>query len=89
MLRLVTFFYHILEAILDDLHTLTFDQVLSLNKPITKDEIYKTLFSILEGKSPGLDGLNVEFYKFFWDNLGDHLFAAINHFSLHNVMPKA
>lgn len=32
----------------------------------------------------------MEFYKFFWDDLGNQLFFAINHFfSVKAVMPKA
>lgn len=33
--------------------------------------------------------MNVEFYKFFWDDLGEQLFSVINHFFLNAVMPKA
>ena len=34
--------------------------------PITLDELTENLFSMNGGKSPGNDGLTVEFYKHFW-----------------------
>jgi hypothetical protein len=32
-----------------------------------------------EGRSPGNDGLSVEFYKFFWTDIKDFLFASVCH----------
>lgn len=51
-----------------------------LIRPITKREVYKTLTSMPRGKSPGPDGLNVDFYVFYWNILGDPLFKAISFF---------
>lgn len=31
-----------------------------------------------DGKSPGMDGFIVEFYKFFWKDLGHYLVRSIN-----------
>lgn len=40
--------------------------------------------------SLGPNGLNVEFYKFFREDLGDHLFfLLLNISSINAVMPKA
>lgn len=36
-----------------------------------------------------MDGMNVEIYKFFWEDLSDHLMNAINYFFEHAVMRKA
>lgn len=47
---------------------------------VTKEEGFKTLMSLLAGKSLGPDGCNVEFYKFFWDDLGYQLFRAMKYF---------
>ena len=38
-------------------------------KNITLEEITENLFKMNGGKSPGNDGLSVEFYKFFWEDL--------------------
>ena len=55
----------------------------SLDKPISKQEIYDTLISIEHNKSPGLDGLPVEFYIVFWKDISDMLLDSFN-FSLQN-----
>ena len=44
---------------------------------ITKDECRKSLFSMKLNKSPGSDGLSVEFYQTFWDQLGDLFMNAL------------
>ena len=31
------------------------------------------------GKSPGNDGLSIEFYKYFWDDIKDLLFESFNY----------
>ncbi|PIK62474.1 pol-like protein [Apostichopus japonicus] len=41
---------------------------------ISATELQKSLFDMESSKSPGLDGLTVEFYKEFWDVLGEVLF---------------
>ncbi|XP_039119691.1 uncharacterized protein LOC120255989 [Dioscorea cayenensis subsp. rotundata] len=79
----------VLEAIPPDLPTLTYDQQTFLSKTVTKDEIYATLLSLPVGKSPGPDGMNVEFYKFFWNDLEKHLVPAILYFFEKVVMPGA
>jgi hypothetical protein len=36
---------------------------------ISEKECVKTIKSMQNGKSPGIDGLPVEFYKIFWKNI--------------------
>lgn len=74
------FFLH---AIPDDLPTLTDLDRESLTRPVTKYEVYKTLKSMSCGKSPGPDGLNVEFYIFYWNLIGDQFYNAISYFFFH------
>lgn len=45
--------------------------------------------SLPEWKSPGSDGMNVKFFKFFLEDLSDHIMKAINHIFYNAVMPKA
>lgn len=41
------------------------------DKEISKIEIYKALMSMSKNKSPGTDGLSVEFYLHFCEYFGD------------------
>ena len=47
------------------------------NMPITLDELTENLFSMNGGKSPGNDGLTVEFYKHFWEDIKNVYFESI------------
>ena len=49
-----------------------------LDGPLTYEECKKSLESFQNGKSPGVDGLTVEFYKHFFDLIGIHLLASLN-----------
>lgn len=40
------------------------------------------VLDLLSSKSPGRDGFNVEFFRSFWDDIGDHLFLQLNIFLL-------
>ena len=44
---------------------------------ISEHEIYTAIKSTESGKSPGLDGLPIEFYKVFWVEVKDFFMAAI------------
>ena len=44
----------------------------------TKDELFTTLKGLQTGKSPGSDGLPIEFYLAFWDLLCDPLLSVLN-----------
>ena len=45
---------------------------------LTADEVLEALKGMARGKSPGSDGLPVEFYLTFWDLLGDDLVEVLN-----------
>ena len=44
----------------------------------TKDELFAALKGLQTGKSPGSDGLPIEFYSAFWDLLCDPLLSVVN-----------
>ena len=46
--------------------------------PISKLEFELALSKIKGNKSPGLDGLSIEFYKCFWPDIGDLVVASFN-----------
>ena len=51
----------------------------NLDKPITEEEEVKNAINRLPtGKSPGLDGFPVEFYKKYWEKIKDLFMAYLN-----------
>ena len=48
------------------------------DEQVSLDECSKTLLQMKNGKSPGSDGLNVEFYKMFWSSIRDLVYDSIN-----------
>ena len=55
---------------------------------ITKDSVFKALKSFEPRKSPGMDGLNKEFYMAFWDLLGDDLTEILNNIIFSNKLSE-
>lgn len=45
---------------------------------LTEKECFSSLKQMVNGKTPGTDGLPVEFYKTFWHDISDALIAALN-----------
>ena len=46
---------------------------------LTKAECLQALKSMKSGKTPGSDGLPVEFYNVFWNEISDCLLNTINY----------
>ena len=46
---------------------ITNDDKLKLDSSITIKELKDAVFQMLKGKSPGLDGIPVEFYQDYWE----------------------
>ena len=61
-----------------DIPKLSTDSQACLEKPITKKELYRTLISMKRNKSPGIDGLPVEFYIVFWQDTSNLLMNSLN-----------
>ena len=47
-------------------------------KPIVESEAKLVIKNMKNGKTPGSDGYLVEFYKFFWNDIGDFLLRSFN-----------
>ena len=54
---------------------------------LTKKECLEVLKSMVSDKSPGTDGLPVEFYKVFWNNISGPLIEALNHAYKNGELP--
>lgn len=76
-------------AMSDDLVVLNEGDKELLIKPFSKREVYQTLKSMPCNKSPGLDGMNIEFYLFYWKLVGDHFFNGIHHFYDTALIPRS
>ncbi|XP_039129019.1 uncharacterized protein LOC120265197 [Dioscorea cayenensis subsp. rotundata] len=79
----------LVQALPDDLPTISQNDGESLIAEVSKKEVFYALKSLPSGKSPGPDGLNSEFYCFFWNDLGDSLFEAISYFFNNSVIPNS
>ena len=57
---------------------LTNEQTLSCEGIISEDEVFKSLKSMENNKSPGNDGLSKEFYECFWNEIKNPFLASIH-----------
>jgi len=71
---------HLTDEVLKNLHIkkLTSEQAETLEGPITYKELSSIVKEMKNNKSPGLDGYTVEFFKFFWLDLGQIILRALN-----------
>ena len=53
------------------------EQRVEIDRPITKEEMGLALKQMSNGKCPGIDGLSVDFYKFFYKQISDILYEAL------------
>ncbi|KAJ0986468.1 hypothetical protein J5N97_004824 [Dioscorea zingiberensis] len=72
----------------DELPRLSDAQAESLIMPVTKFEIFQTLKSMSRGKAPGPNGLNTEFFRAFWNRIGNGISEAIGYFFMHGRLPR-
>ena len=69
------------------LPTLDSGQAQTIGQPITQQELLLSIKEAKKGKSPGLDGLSVEFYTTFFPEIKTLLLAALN-FLYNNGIPN-
>ena len=66
------------ESLPNDIPKLSQAQKDNIEGMITLEELKETLKNMKNDKSPGSDGFSVEFYKFFFQNIGVFLLRSIN-----------
>ena len=49
---------------------------------MTKEECSIIVSELKSNKSPGLDGISQEFYKFFWDDLSEYFMSVVTKFMI-------
>lgn len=73
-------FEDLVKALPPDHNSLSNEGKVLLTKPVSYLEILNTIKSMAKGKSPRPDGLNMEFYLFYWDIIKKPLLNAISYF---------
>ena len=63
----------------NDIPKLNQEQKHSLEGPITIQEMLISLKNMKNNKSPGSDGFTIEFYKFFWSDIGYFIVRSLNY----------
>ena len=61
----------------DDLPKVEDKSATKLEEPLTLDELHSALMRMENGRSSGIDGLPVEFYKAYWWLIGQDLFEVL------------
>ena len=69
--------------------TLAEIQTEKCEEKLTIGECFNTLKSFQKNKTPGSDGLTVEFYLAFWTILGKHLVACLNYAHDHGELSNS
>lgn len=62
-----------------DIPKLSFDEQSSIEGALTLSELLNSLKRMANNTSPGNDGFTVEFFKFFWIDIGTFLLRSINY----------
>lgn len=47
-------------------------------EPLSKEDLHVSFQSLKNGKAPGIDGLPIDFYKAYWEFLGEDLLEVLN-----------
>ena len=68
-----------------DTRVMDIDKAL-LEEDLTLDEIFKAMKSMPNWKSPGCNGLTVESFKCFWENMKKLLFKAYKYAFEHDIL---
>lgn len=72
-----------------DLPTLSHSDSNKCEEIITEEEIEDSIKSAQLNRAPGLDGLPIEFYKFFWEKLKTVFTKLIQNFQQTGLLPKS
>jgi hypothetical protein len=68
-----------LDDVLTDIPKLTESQKVLTKGLVTYEQCLKALKTLANGKTPGMDGITTDFYKFFWLDISDIVLDSINH----------
>ena len=61
----------------------------NLNKPVTEEEVNEAVKEMRNGKAPGPDGFNVDFFKACWSIVKQDIINAVEDSRMNRTIPKA
>ncbi|GKD29616.1 RNA-directed DNA polymerase, eukaryota [Tanacetum coccineum] len=64
------------------------EQVVDMDRSVSRDEIHMAVWNCGENKSPGPDGYTFEFFRKYWRFVGPDFCAAVEHFFENGSFPK-
>ncbi len=73
--------------LLKNLPVLTSDHKQSLETDISFEEVTAAVMGFSSGRVPGLDGLPADFYKFFWNIIGNDYFEVLQKSISEEILP--
>lgn len=73
--------------LLEDLPQLEQENKKSLEDIITYGELTEAVQQLSMGRSPGIDGLTAEFYKYFWGIIGEDFYEVVLECFKNKVLP--
>ena len=76
------------DIFLNDLPQITENHFRLTEKPLLIEELDRALKAMKPGKTPGTDGLSVEFYQFFWNDIKEIVFDSIKNAYENNKMSE-
>uniref|UniRef100_A0A3B1KAN1 Reverse transcriptase domain-containing protein n=1 Tax=Astyanax mexicanus TaxID=7994 RepID=A0A3B1KAN1_ASTMX len=76
-----------INVLMTDMPKLAEGDMNSLELPLTLTELKAAAFQMAPGRSPGIDGLPVEFYRAFWDLIGQDLLSVLMECLLSGELP--
>lgn len=72
---------------LQDLPALTLKHKQLLESDLTFEEVTAAVMGLSSGRTPGLDGLPADFYKFFWNTIGHDYFEVLQKCIGEGILP--
>ena len=76
------------DIFLNDLPQITENHIRLTETPLLIEELDRALKAMKPGKTPGTDGLSVEFYQFFWNDIKEIVFDSIKNAYENNKMSE-
>ncbi len=73
--------------LLKNLPVLTSDHKQSLETDLSFEEVTAAVMGLSSGRAPGLDGLPADFYKFFWNIIGNIYFEVLQKSISEEILP--